>query len=255
MARPVRPTLRCLREDLGQAIPHVDIPLDEIGHPLLVKAAGQLGDGEAPHERIAAIDDRVLFKVKVQRWRGAVWVDGEDDPWLVAAGRREDGSPDDFYASLAARAKAARSKYNAVNSPPLTTATYTGDLMPGREDDLRWRAESAVRNERRLRATVRPLLRQSLLDGREHAAMLDGAALGIQVLADQGYSTYVAVRIIGSVPRRLVATILSLIPGCQLDAWLSDYAMPERAVAPEEQIWSNMMDPKAAAELLEEPSG
>lgn len=255
MARPVRPTLRCLREDLGQAIPRVDTPLDEIGHPLLVKAAGQFGDGETPHERIAAIDDQVLFKVKVQRWRGAVWIDGEDDPWLVAAGRREDGSPDDFYASFAARAKAARSKYNAVNSPPLTTATYTGDLMPGREDDLRWRAESAVRNERRLRATVRPLLRQSLLDGREHAAMLDGAALGIQVLADQGYSTYVAVRIIGSVPRRLVATILSLIPGCQLDAWLSDYAMPERAVAPEEQIWSNMMDPKAAAELLEEPSG
>ena len=63
--------------------------------------------------------------------------------------------------------------------------------------------------------------------------MLDGAALGIQVQAEEGYSTYVAVRIIGSVPRRLVATILSLIPGCQLDAWMSDYAMPERAVAPD----------------------
>jgi hypothetical protein len=36
---------------------------------------------------------------------------------------------------------------------------------------------------------------------------------------------------------------------------MSDYAMPERAVAPEEQIWSIMMDPKAAAELLDEPSG
>ena len=32
-------------------------------------------------------------------------------------------------------------------------------------------------------------------------------------------------------------------PGCELDAWMSDYAMPERAVAPEEQIWSNIMDP------------
>jgi len=112
-----------------------------------------------------------------------------------------------------------------------------------------------VREERRLRTTVRSLLRESLLDGREHAAMLDGAALDIQVLADQGYSTYVAVRIIGSVPRQLAATILSLIPGCQLDARMSDYAMPERAVAPEEQIWSNLMDPKAAAQLLDEPSG
>jgi hypothetical protein len=254
MARRVRPTLRCLREDLQQAIPRADTPLNEIGHPLLAKAGEQFADDGTPHERIAAIDDRILFKVKIQRWRGAIWIDGEGGPWLVAAGHREDGSPDDFYASLATRAKTARSRYNAVNSPALTTATYTGDLMPGHEDDLRWRAESAVRNERSLRATVHSLLRQSLLDGREHAAMLDGAALGIQVLADQGYSTYVAVRIIGSVPRRLVATILSLIPGCQLDAWMSDYAMPERAVAPEEQVWSNIMDPKAAAELLDQPS-
>lgn len=45
---------------------------------------------------------------------------------------------------------------------------------------------------------------------------------------------------------------LSLIPGCQLDAWMSDYAMPERPVAPEEQVWSNMMKPTAAAKLLEQ---
>jgi hypothetical protein len=192
--------------------------------------------------------------VKVQRWRGAAWIADDAIPWLVAAGQREEGSPDDFYAALTARGKAARSQYNAAHTPPLTTETYTGGLLPGREDELRRKAEHAVRAERRLRATVYSLLRESLLDGREHAAMLDGSALGIQVLADQGYSTYVAVRIIGSVPRRLVATILSLIPGCQLDAWMSDYAMPERAVVPEEQVWSNMMDPTAAAKLLEEDS-
>jgi hypothetical protein len=126
------------------------------------------------------------------------------------------------------------------------------DLLPGHDDDLRWRAEAAVRTERRLKAVVHDLVRQSLLDGHEHAAMLDGAALGIQILADQGHETYVAIRIIGSVPRRLVATILSLIPGCELDAWMSDYAMPERAVAPEEQIWSNIMDPVAAAKFFDQ---
>ncbi|MFZ0187081.1 MAG: hypothetical protein WAL72_09065, partial [Streptosporangiaceae bacterium] len=94
------------------------------------------------------------------------------------------------------------------------------------------------------------LVRESLLDGHEHASMLDGAALGIQILADQGHETYVAIRIIGSAPRRLVATVLSLIPGCEFDAWMSDHAMPERAVAPEEQIWSNIMDPVAAAKFL-----
>jgi hypothetical protein len=109
-----------------------------------------------------------------------------------------------------------------------------------------------VRTERKLRAVVHALVRRSLLDGHEHAAMLDGAALGIQVLADQGHETYIAIRIIGSVPKRLVATILSLVPGCELTAWMSDYAMPERAVAPEEQIWSNIMDPAAAAKFLDQ---
>ena len=191
--------------------------------------------------------------VKAQRWRGAIWVDA-GIPWLVAAGWREEGSPDDFYASLAARGKTARARYNAEHSPPLTSTTYIADLLPGRDDDLRWRAETAVRTERRLRAVVHDLVRQSLLDGHEHAAMLDGAALGVQVLAEQGHETYVAIRIIGSVPRQLVATVLSLIPGCELDAWMSDYAMPERAVAPEEQIWSNIMDPVAAAKFLDQQS-
>jgi len=46
----------------------------------------------------------VLFKVKAQRRRGAIWVDAGIS-WLVAAGWREEGSPEDFYAFLAARGK------------------------------------------------------------------------------------------------------------------------------------------------------
>jgi hypothetical protein len=251
MAGRVRPTIRCLREDLELVVPTADTLLEEISHPLLAKAAEHFADDQAPRERIVSIDDRVLFKIKVQRWRGAVWVDA-GTPWLVAAGQREEGSPEDFYASLTSRAKAARARYNAEHSPPLTSTAYSGDLMPGHEDELRWRAEAAVRAERQLRDIVHSLVRQSLLDGHEHASMLDGAAFGVQVLADQGHETYVAIRIIGSVPRRLVATILSLVPGCELGAWMSDYAMPERPVAPEEQIWSNIMDPGAAAKFLDE---
>jgi len=243
--------LRCLREELRLAVPPVDRPLDELTHPLLRKATERFADPDTPHERIRAIDDQVLFKVKVQRWRGAVWADN-DLPWLVAAGQREDGSPDDFYAALEVTATTARARYNAEHSPPLTTTTYTGYLLPGREDDLRYRAESAARAERRLAPVVRGLVRQSLLDGHEHAVMLDGVALGIHVLADQGHETYVAIRIIGSVPRRLAATIISLVPGCDPGAWMSDYAMPERPMAPEEQIWSNLMDPIAAGKLLDE---
>jgi hypothetical protein len=253
VAEPTRPTLRCLREDLGLAIPPVNRPLDEIDHPLVRKAVESFAEPDTPHERIRAIDDQVLFKVKVQRWRGAVWVEA-DLPWLVAGGQREDGSADDFYTALEASAAAARAHYNTDHTPALTTTTHTGYLLPGREDDLRYRAEEATRTERRLRPIVHDLVRRSLLDGHEHAVMLGGAALGVHVLADQGHETYVAIRIIGSVPKRLAAIIVSMVPGCEPDAWMSDYAMPERPMAPEEQIWSNLMDPVEAAKFLDQDS-
>jgi hypothetical protein len=63
--RSARPTLRCLREDLDLPVPVVTVPLDEIHHPILAKAAEQFTAEEAKHERIRAIDDQVLFKVKV----------------------------------------------------------------------------------------------------------------------------------------------------------------------------------------------
>lgn len=48
MARRARPTLRCLREDLGQAMPPADTPLDEVAHPLLAKASERFADDGAP---------------------------------------------------------------------------------------------------------------------------------------------------------------------------------------------------------------
>jgi hypothetical protein len=114
-----------------QAVPPADTPLDEIPHPLLAKAAERFADEATPRERIASVDDHVLFKVKVQRWRGAVWMADDGIPWLVAAGQREEGSPDDFYALLTARGKAARSQYNAARTPPLTTERTPAASSPG----------------------------------------------------------------------------------------------------------------------------
>ena len=90
--------------------------------------------------------------MKVQRWRGAVWIADDAIPWLVAAGQREEGSPDDFYAALTARGKAARSQYNAAHTPPADHRNAYRRPSPGREDELRWKAEHAVRMERRLAA-------------------------------------------------------------------------------------------------------
>lgn len=79
--------------------------MDETPHPLLVKARERLAREAASRERIASVDDQILFKVKVQRRRGAVWVARDGTPWLVAADQREKEPPDDFCASLADRAR------------------------------------------------------------------------------------------------------------------------------------------------------
>lgn len=252
-----RPTLRCLREDLKIATPSADLPLDEIDHPLLAKIREQFADPATPHERIAAIDDQVFFKVKIQRWRGAVWTDRPDADvqlWLVAAGWREKGATTDFYAALAFGGRTARSRHNATHAQPVASDTYTAHLLPDDTDMARYLAEAGARFERTLAAAVRALCRASLLDGSEHTATVGGAVLGIQIRANQGHETYVAVRIIGPVPPALAVVVLDLVPGCDLDGWFPEYSLPQRPLDQAEQAWSNLMDPAAAAKLLDEES-
>ena len=252
MARRARPTVRCLRDDLKLPIPPIDKPLDELDHMLVSKAVQQFGDAGSARERIRAIDDQVLFKIKIQRWRGAVWVDEDDEnPWLIAAGLREDGSTDDFYEALAAGARAERSRYNARTTPALTTETYSFGLSPNRDDHDRYAAEAAVRLIRHIQSTLEELLRASVLDGAEHTAQLSGAdaVIGILVRADNGHETYVAVRVIGSVPRDLLTVVLARVPGCDRDGWFPETSMPTRPSVAGEQVWSNLMDPATAAKL------
>ncbi|MGH3837293.1 MAG: hypothetical protein ACRDSF_16565 [Pseudonocardiaceae bacterium] len=52
-----------------------------------------------------------------------------------------------------------------------------------------------------------------------------------------------AVRLI----RELEATVR---PGCDRNAWFPELAMPHRALEPGEQIWSNLMDPVVASQLI-----
>jgi hypothetical protein len=80
---------------------------------------------------------------------------------------------------------------------------------------------------------------------------VDSFALGVQVRADHGYETYVAVRITGSVPPNLIAVILDIVPGCDHDGWYPEAALPDRRLAANEQAWSNIMDTAAAAKLLD----
>jgi hypothetical protein len=148
----VRPTLRCLRDDLSLPIPPLDRLLDEVDHPLLGKARDQF---------------------------------------------------------------------------------------------------AAVRFVRRLEAFVPDLVRHSLRDGREHAADLGTFSVGVQVRADDGHETYVAIRIAGNVPGDLTKVILDIVPGCDHTGWYPEAALPDRELRANEQAWSNIMDTAVAAKLLD----
>ena len=101
---------------------------------------------------------------------------------------------------------------------------------------------------RRLRATLLDLAHATLRDGREHTREFDTFTLGLQVRADDGHETYLAVRITGSRPPNLRA-ILRNVPGCEAEGWYPEYTLPERDLLPAEQAWSNLMDPRAAARV------
>ena len=247
----VRPTLRALIHDLRLPIPPINEPLDQIDHPLLAKARAQFAVPGAAHERIRAIDDEVVWKVKVQRWRGAVWTD-QEIAWLIAAGTREAGSVDDFYEILAAQAHAARARYNAEHAAPAGTRTFIGHLLPGEDDRKRYALEDATRRVRQLTTVIRSLTCGSLRDGHEHAVDFATFRLGIIVRADDGHETYVAVRVTGAIPEDLVSIILRHVPGCDPELWDVVIRLPERPLLGPEQAWFNLMDPTEAAKLLDE---
>jgi hypothetical protein len=109
----------------------------------------------------------VAFKVKIQRWRGAV-LDDREPSWLLAAGIREDGSRDDFYEALTSSAKAARARLNAEGVPSGGKETYSGPWLPTEDDRDRYAAEGAGRLLAELESIIGELVCKSLLDGREH---------------------------------------------------------------------------------------
>ena len=120
-SRVVRPTLRCLFEDLAGDVGPKDISvavanapqamaadrhylfptaLTTMDHPILAKASQIAAGPSATRERISVISDRVTTKVKTSDRRGAMWQDQDGTWWLLAAGRRKDDGSGDFYRGL-----------------------------------------------------------------------------------------------------------------------------------------------------------
>lgn len=119
--RVVRPTLRCLFEDLRDQVGPDELrsalataerdmaedsrflfplPLTAAEHIVLDKANMLACDATAEREPIRAINDRTMVKVKTSDRRGALWQDEDGTWWLVAAGRRQDDGSGDFYQAI-----------------------------------------------------------------------------------------------------------------------------------------------------------
>lgn len=121
--RTARPTLRVVREDLDddhewgnlypkRAVesddPQRALPLTELDHPILLKAADCFGEDplrDNPVGTIAAARSERLYEIKVNQWRAGVWIDGRGVCWVVAAGLAKGNHKDrdDFYQAIERR--------------------------------------------------------------------------------------------------------------------------------------------------------
>lgn len=196
-------------------------------------------------ERIVAIDDHVFFKVKIRRWRGAVWRPLPEQ-WLCAAGWREQGSPEDFYADLSRRCQAWRAQYNRTHASALVTDTYSAALLPIESDRKRLVLEAAAARSRAFRVTMYALVRAAVAEEAEQYDQVEGFGIGLLIQRRDPTEVYVGVRIRGPVSTKDHAVILSLVPGTDPAGWFID-AMPHREDYPGEVVWSNVMDPAVVA--------
>jgi hypothetical protein len=123
----VRPTIRCLAEDLRRPLPPLDESLEDVDHELLDEVRRLAPESPTGQKRILSIDYPLVFRIRLGRLRGATWIDDVHEiVWLLAAETREEGSRDDAYEYF-------------------ESLHRSGKLLPTQEDRLRDRAETAAR--------------------------------------------------------------------------------------------------------------
>jgi len=239
--------------DLDLSIPPINESLCKIDHPLISEAQ-RLPETHAAGgaERILSIKDRVWFKVKTGRWRGAGTRLPEADRadagpqirqapwWLGAGGYRREGDPGDFYSAL--------------------TASWDrngGDSdrwLPADWDWKRLQLEHAYEWEANIRRIVRGLIIRSLQDGYPYQAEFEHYKVTALARARE-QETYLVVGTENIADPKVFAIIINAIPGIDHSSWLPE---PDGVAglqpAPGEVIWSTIMPTSVAAQLLEDLS-
>jgi hypothetical protein len=248
-----RPTLRCLRSDLDfKKLPPSSTPLSAIDHILLRKAAEVTRSAPSGAERIKELDDRVYWKVKMGRWRGALQINDEES-WLVAAGHRKEGDADDFYRELGAHARAWKADYNKTHSPPITTDAYTESLQPTIDDRDRLLLEMSAKLMSDLNVEMPNLIREAFTSNVEARGEAGGCDLGVLMCKGPFGEVYVFIRIVDRAIESISqasALVLDAIPAIADRAGWFIEPMPERELEPGEICWSNIIDEAALKEFL-----
>ncbi|GGL15332.1 hypothetical protein GCM10012284_57470 [Mangrovihabitans endophyticus] len=250
--KPVRPTRFCMA-DLELSIPPFDESLCRIDHPLIGEAQ-RLPEAYAAGgaERILSLKDRVWFKVKTGRWRGAATRLPEADRadagpevrqapwWLGAGGYRREGDPGDFYAAL----KASWDREGGDSDR----------WMPTDWDWRRLQLEHAYAWEANIRRIVRGLITRSLRDGYPYQAEFEHYRVTALTRARE-QETYLIVGTENIADPKVFAIIINAIPGIDPSSWLPE---PDGVAGiqpkPGEVIWSTIMPPSVAAQLLDDQS-
>ena len=247
--KPVRPTRACMA-DLELRVPPITEPLCNLDHDLIAEAQ-RLPEAHAAGgvERVVTLKDRVWFKVKTGRWRGAATRLPEADhtdagpqvraaPWWVgAAGYRREGDPADFYAALTA----------AVEREGGSSDKW----LPADWDWKRLELEHASAWEKEIRRIVCELIARSLRSGYAYQAEFHNYSLTALARAADG-ETYLVVGTENVADPKIFAVIINAVPGVDPSSW-----MPEPSgVAglepdPGEIIWSTILPPAVAAQLLD----
>ena len=244
--RRVRPTIRCLLEDLRPDVEagamrealktaKVDldtdpwhllpVTLDQTPHAVLDKANSLAADPNANRMRIEAITDRQVIRVKTGPDRAAMWRDEDGQWWLLAAGRRRDDGSGDFYREL--------EKYGNDSSP----------IAPAQRDKDYLRLEAAYNKECELDRTVHAAVLQALLSAaatQSETVSLEafGARVGVRINPDEGGLAVVEVtwRMLEYTDQqRLPDDLLAMIPaGENINDW--EYLAPPPG-SDADQLW------------------
>lgn len=231
MPEPPRPTIRCLFEDLADAIkdsrlrsalqakqlPDLSVRLHDVDHPIVLAARERYTEGEPRgRDRYRSVRDHPWVECRHgERWRGLVLWQPTVQCWLGFAGWHEGDSLDDVYERFTRLCTSG-------------TTIDSSHFLPTEDDELRLRAEllqvrkSEHRHDFR-RGVLRCLLAAvSTPETEQRETLHDGSLLSVSFRPDgdiDELTLSIAIDWRGGKGAPIVEDVKDAVPGIANDEW------------------------------------